>query len=118
VKVEGVPKLIRQFRELSGNARRAGQARIVVGYSAPYAIYVHENLNAYHPIGQAKFLEGPARRLAPLLARIVRDQMKRGASLDDAEYAAAQHLLKESQAVTPVDTGALRKSGFVRKEGA
>lgn len=27
------------------------------GESAPYAIYVHENLRAIHPNGQAKFLE-------------------------------------------------------------
>jgi hypothetical protein len=29
----------------------------VGGPSAPYAIYVHENLEAHHPVGQAKFLE-------------------------------------------------------------
>ena len=27
------------------------------GPSASYAIYVHENLNAHHPVGQSKFLE-------------------------------------------------------------
>lgn len=27
------------------------------GPAAPYAIYVHENLEAHHPVGQAKFLE-------------------------------------------------------------
>lgn len=27
------------------------------GPSAPYAIHVHENLHARHPVGQAKFLE-------------------------------------------------------------
>jgi hypothetical protein len=31
--------------------------RTVVRYTAPYAIYVHENLNAHHNVGQAKFLE-------------------------------------------------------------
>lgn len=29
----------------------------VGGPAAPYAIYVHENLEARHPVGQAKFLE-------------------------------------------------------------
>jgi len=27
------------------------------GPAAPYAVYVHENLTAHHPVGQAKFLE-------------------------------------------------------------
>jgi hypothetical protein len=27
------------------------------GPSAPYAIYVHENLEAHHTVGQAKFIE-------------------------------------------------------------
>jgi hypothetical protein len=30
----------------------------VGGPAAPYAVYVHENLEARHPVGQAKFLEG------------------------------------------------------------
>jgi hypothetical protein len=33
-----------------------------VGYTAGYALYVHENLKAHHPVGQAKFLEQPARQ--------------------------------------------------------
>ena len=41
--------------------RIAGQEITVTlgvgGPAAPYAIYVHENLTAHHPIGQAKFLE-------------------------------------------------------------
>jgi anthranilate phosphoribosyltransferase len=27
------------------------------GVSAPYAVYVHENLEAFHKVGQAKFIE-------------------------------------------------------------
>jgi hypothetical protein len=27
------------------------------GPAAPYAIHVHENLDAHHPVGQAKFME-------------------------------------------------------------
>lgn len=30
---------------------------IATGAQAPYAVYVHENLEAIHPIGQAKFME-------------------------------------------------------------
>lgn len=30
---------------------------VVVGYGAEYAIWVHENLEAHHNVGQSKFLE-------------------------------------------------------------
>lgn len=45
---------------------------VIVGYTQEYAIYVHEDLNARHAPGkEAKFLEGPARRLQTRLARVV-----------------------------------------------
>ncbi len=31
------------------------------GVAAPYAVIVHENLEAHHPVGKAKFLEDPYR---------------------------------------------------------
>ena len=34
---------------------------VTLGYAAEYAIYVHENLNARHKVGIAKFLEVPFR---------------------------------------------------------
>lgn len=39
----------------------ADSATVQLGFggpSAPYAVYVHENLSARHPSGKAKFLEG------------------------------------------------------------
>lgn len=42
-----------------------------VGYTMEYAIYVHENLMAKHPVGQAKYLEQPARTERPAIIRIV-----------------------------------------------
>jgi hypothetical protein len=30
---------------------------IELGYDMPYAIYVHEDLEAFHPVGEAKYLE-------------------------------------------------------------
>lgn len=47
----------------------------IVGYTAGYAIFVHEDLEAQHAEGkQAKFLEGPARELAPQLVEIIRKE--------------------------------------------
>ena len=37
---------------------------VVVGFDEEYAIFVHENLEAHHPIGQAKFLEQPLKENA------------------------------------------------------
>lgn len=34
---------------------------VTVEYPVEYAVYVHEDPNAYHPVGQYKFLEEPAR---------------------------------------------------------
>jgi len=42
----------------------AGGGSVTLGYggpSAPYALYVHEDLTKHHPVGQAKYLEVPVR---------------------------------------------------------
>lgn len=45
----------------SGYVRKEGKLGVIVGFSAAYAIYVHENLEAHHDTGQAKFLESALR---------------------------------------------------------
>lgn len=51
---------------------RSIYVRIVCGgVAAPYAIYVHEDLEAHHVVGQAKFLESTLMESAPyMLARV------------------------------------------------
>lgn len=39
------------------------------GPAAPYAAYVHENLEAFHPIGEAKFVERVLLESVPHLAK-------------------------------------------------
>lgn len=46
------------------------------GASAPYAIYVHENLEAIHPVGEAKFLESTILESAPYLPARVAKRMQ------------------------------------------
>jgi hypothetical protein len=41
----------------------------VGGPSAPYALPVHENLDAFHKVGQAKFLESTLLESAPYMAQ-------------------------------------------------
>lgn len=43
------------------------------GTAAPYALYVHEDLEAFHRTGQAKYIESVIRESAPyILARVAR----------------------------------------------
>lgn len=90
---------------------------VVVGYTASYAIYVHENLEARHKPGkQAKFLEEPARTLQPVMIQIVVRAMKRGVGLLAALLLAGLRLQRASQKIVPVDTGNLKNSAFTRIE--
>lgn len=51
--------------------------RIVFGGpTAPYAVYVHEILENYHPVGQAKFLESVVVERAPRLAADIAAKLK------------------------------------------
>lgn len=108
----GVEQVVASLRSRALAAR--GRPRVTVSYSTPYAVYVHENLEMYHPRGgQAKFLEQPLRENRPLLAQVVRETLRAGGSVLDAELAAANLLLDLSRPLVPVDTGRLRDSGAV-----
>lgn len=50
------------------NGRDISVTITVGGVAAPYAIYVHENLHAFHNPGQAKFLESTLLESKPYLA--------------------------------------------------
>ena len=83
-------------------------------YTALYAMYVHENLEAYHPNGQAKFLEEPLRQHAKTLTKMTKDYLSKGKTLRQALKLVGEWLLAESKKLVPVDTGALRDSGIVK----
>jgi len=61
----------------SGEVQQSGHGfatRIRVVYTASYAVYVHENLDAYHePPTQAKFLEETLRRNRKDIQRAIRE---------------------------------------------
>lgn len=113
--IEGTAKLVAELRRRVAALKPHGPS-VVVGYSAGYAVYVHENLEARHPVGQAKYLEEPARRLAPEIARVVREAMRRGATLEEALLLGGLRLQAESQRLCPVDRGFLRASAFTEVE--
>lgn len=110
VKIERLGQVIRKLRNL---ARRHEKTSVKVGYTAQYAVYVHENLEANHPNGgQAKFLEQPAREMREELGAGVRRDMRAGMTLQQALLRAGLKLQAASQQLVPVDTGALRASAF------
>lgn len=53
------------------------------GPAAPYAIYVHENLEAFHKVGQAKFLESTLMESLPHLPARVAARMAQNEQIRD-----------------------------------
>lgn len=113
--VEGVSKVIAALEKAKDKAP-ARDVNVRVGYTAAYALHVHENTQAFHRVGQAKFLEQPAREMQSELAKAVADAAKKGATLPQALYIAGLKLQRASQKLVPVRTGALKASAYTRIE--
>jgi len=138
-------RLLRKLEKYERESMRQNNGNVVVGYSASYAVYVHENLAATHGEAfnarhageitagagrkkgerrvvsrgagqQAKFLERPAREHKLTIAQMVVNGMKNGASLMKSLLGAGSFLLTKSREIVPWQTGNLYRSGFVEKE--
>lgn len=112
--VLGVQRLIAKLRLERGKVRRWETLYGEVSYGNKdvyYAIYVHEDRFARHPVGQAKYLEEPARVEARNIGGAVNRATRRTGDLADGLLAGARYLLEVSQPYVPVDTGALKASG-------
>lgn len=98
--------------------KRRKSASVIVGYTANYAIYVHEMVGANfkRPGSQAKFLEQPARAMQGKVRKFVLQSLKNGGSVEDGLFAAGLKLQRDSMKIVPVDTGFLRASAFTRRE--
>ena len=116
VKIQGLSSLQKQLAALRKQVGEEGTPSVVVGYTQNYAIYVHENKEAHHEVGEAKYLEKPARTHQQELAAIVRQAVSKGATLERGLVLAGLRLQREAQQLTPVDTGALRASAFTALE--
>lgn len=94
IKISGVSELIKKLQARGYAASQETNKKIVVGYKAAYALYIHENRSIWPPgmrlkgkprskkknrglfwdpqgKAQPKFLEEPARTLMPEMARII-----------------------------------------------
>jgi hypothetical protein len=57
-------------------AESGSNPSVIVGFEEEYAIYVHENLEANHDVGQAKFLEQPLKENSDKYVGHVRDKVQ------------------------------------------
>ena len=117
--VDGLNSLLGWFQKWKRKGEKP--ADYIVGYSAPYALKIHEDLNISHPIhgdrdchGQAKFLETAARKMKKFLAARMARLLKQGLTLQEANLVMAHELLEASNLITPEKTGNLRASGSVK----
>jgi hypothetical protein len=101
------------FENLRARKKLGKQGIVNIGFSAPYAVYVHEDMEAIHPNGQAKFLEQPATIYRKQMISGIAHRVSRGQPLDQALLEVGTFLLEEAKRLVPVDTGFLRDSGFV-----
>ncbi len=114
LKISGVGRLRKLFDD---KRRSASSASVEVGYTAQYAIYVHEMVDASFktPGTKAKFLEAPARELKSELANIIGETVDAGGTLEQGLLKAGLRLQRASQKIVPLDTGNLKSSAFTRK---
>ena len=131
--IVNLTSLLRKLEKIERHSKKVNNGSVIVGYSASYAVYVHENVeekwrgrprrspskgNYWDPAGRgrSKFLEYPARTIQRELGTIIAETTKRGASVMQALLIAGMRLQRESQLLVPVDTGNLKASAFTEKE--
>lgn len=115
-RIENLQALISTLRAKAAKSIKDDNVSVVVGFTAAYGVYVHENLEAHHPVGQAKFLEEPAIRIQDELGEMVKQGVESGKTVGQVLLVAGLRLQREAQKLCPVDTGALRASAFTRVE--
>lgn len=131
MKIDNLKKL--QVELQNSSEQHGSSPEVVVGYTAAYALYVHENMEMklaglprkpphkgsyWDPQGQAgpKFLEAPARELATEITGIVKKALTQGRTLAQGLLLAGLRLQRESMSRVPVDTGNLKNSAFTKIE--
>lgn len=128
--------------KIAAKSKAANRAEVQVGYTANYAIWVHENLKMkwkgrkrtgkrpdgtqrkgkyWDPQGkgQSQFLLTPFRLLSRTeIPKIIRTVFKKTGNLTLGLVLAGQRLQRESQKLVPVDSGNLKGSAFTKLKGS
>ena len=67
---------LRASRYVRTPVTKGNVTTLEMGYDTEYAVFVHEDLDAYHKAPtQAKFLETPLRRAIPEIQKRIRDKL-------------------------------------------
>lgn len=113
IRIEGIGKIRKIFKDSKKDAKSSS---VDVGYTANYALPVHEMVGANFkaPGTQAKFLEQPLRELQPNLKTKLQSLFDRRLNLKQALVMIGLKLQRDSQKICPIDTGNLRASAFTR----
>lgn len=108
--VEGLDRVLKALEARMPRGKAVVTA--MVGYSAPYATAVHEDMER----PGNKFLERPARQYEREIAAVETAALKAGGTMEQAVKAGADLLLAKSLELVPRQTGALAASGYTRLE--
>lgn len=118
LQVHGLADLARKLDRLAAQYGAAGPhdvAWVFGGPAAPYAIYVHENLEAHHHVGGPLFVVNPLNEAIPTASAEIARLIDGGLSVDAAARTWAELKMTEMKRATPVQYGTLRDSGHVRQ---
>jgi hypothetical protein len=129
-RIENVEAVKKQLKQMH---KEATSESVIVGYTANYALYVHENTEMklkgqkrqppgkgkyWDPQGraQSKFLATPARELQDEIGAAIVKTYDRTRMMGKSLLVGGLYLQRESQKLVPVDTGNLKASAFTRLE--
>ena len=116
MEIQGIKRLQGRLRRMKRHGKDAnGGAN--AGFTASYAAPVHENLDAHHPVGQAKFLEEPARTLTQEIGSAIGSTFAKTGSMTHSLVVGGLRLIRAAVLLAPVRTGHLKSSWFVRTDG-
>ncbi len=119
MQVTGLDQVRARLNRWVADTIEHAEQTVEVGFTAAYAIFVHENLEARHEPpwgkgGQAKFIEQPIRERQQELADVITAAVKAGRTPLQAQLLAGLTLQGWAQALTPIDTGNLRASAYTK----
>lgn len=129
-RIEGLEQLVDGMRSKAAAVFKEADASVLVGYTAAYAIYVHENREPKHageprpsglgvywgPSGRPGFLLDVFREMKAEIASIVKRAVRAGQAIIQALLLGGLRLQRESMLNVPVEYGNLRASAFTRLE--
>ena len=115
LKVEGTDELNAELSKLKSAYGKSNKAA-VVSFGTNYGVYVHENMNVHHEVGEAKFLENAVKANIPAVSGVVEKMTSKGMNLSIALFTAASIIQRDAQKRCPVDIGNLKASARTEME--